>query len=187
MIRRHALAACLLLASGLGLAAQEDPEDRANIGLRAHLQAPMGNLRDLNGGQNGISVAGFMDLPQGELEGISFRPLVQFDYFPKGDALGLSGNSTRVFAYMLALETVWYPNHDRKGPFLLAALGAQNWRITTSTPSGDQRIGGTKLGVYGGVGLRWNRALSLEVKAFWSPVDADVRATGVSAGLSLMF
>ncbi len=177
----------LLLAALPTLLQGQAPEDRANLGFRMHLQAPMGNLRDLNGGQNGLSIAGFVDLPQEELRGISLRPLVQFDYFPKGDALGLSGNSTRVFAYMLGLELVWRPNDDLKGPYLMAAMGAQNWRITTQSSSGDVRIGGTKLGLNGGVGYRWNSHLALEVKAFWSPVDANVRATGVSAGFTWMF
>ncbi|HJV21287.1 MAG TPA: outer membrane beta-barrel protein [Holophagaceae bacterium] len=177
----------LLAALPACLSAQEAAEDRANLGLRVHLQAPMGNLRDLNGGQNGISLAGFVDLPLEELRGISLRPLVQFDYFPKGDDLHISGNSTRIFAYMLGLEMVWRPNDDLKGPYLMAALGAQNWRITTQSSGGDTRIGGTKLGANGGVGLRWNSHLALEVKAFWSPVDAGVRATGVSAGFTWMF
>lgn len=183
VLRRFA--AALLATSGLALAAQEDPEDRANIGVRVHLQAPMGDLRNLNGGQNGVSAAGFVDIPLEEVQGVSLRPMMQFDFFPRGDSLGIVGNSTQVFAYMLALESLWYPNHDRRGPYLMAALGAQHWRIS-STGSGPN-LQGTKLGVNGGVGLRWNSHLSLEVKAFWSAVDGGVRATGMSAGFSMMF
>ncbi|MBI3131538.1 MAG: hypothetical protein HYZ13_09450 [Acidobacteria bacterium] len=162
-------------------------EDRANLGFRIHLTAPMGDLRDLNGGQNGLSIGGFVEIPLEELPGISVRPLAQFDYFPKGDALGISGNSTRIFASMLGMEVVWHPNYDLRGPYLMAAMGAQNWRITTQNASGDTRIGGTKLNLNGGVGYRWNSHLALEAKAFWSPVEAGVRATGVSAGFAWMF
>jgi hypothetical protein len=176
-----------LLATLPTLLQGQAPEDQANIGFRVHLEAPMGNLRDLNGGQNGLSLGGFVDIPLEELRGMSLRPLIQFDYFPEGDSLGIVGNSTRVFAYMLGLECVWRPNDDLKGPYLMAALGAQNWRISTHTASGDTKIGGTKLGVNGGVGYRWNSHLALEVKAFWSPVDTAVRATGVSAGFTWMF
>lgn len=163
------------------------PEDRSNVGFRLHLEAPMGDLHDLNGGQNGLSLAGFVDIPLEEMPGISVRPLLQVDYFPKGDALGIVGNSTRIFASMLGVELVWHPNDDLKGPYLMAALGAQNWRITTQNASGDTRIGGTKLGVNGGVGYRWNSHLALELKTFMSPVDANVRATGVTAGFAWMF
>ena len=177
-------AAALLLAAALQAQA---PEDRANLGFKIQGIAPTGDLHDQNGGQPGITVAGYLDLPQEELRGVSFRPLLQADYYPKGDAAGLSGNKTRIFALLLGVETVWRPNDDGKGPYLHATIGAQNWRIVTEGPGGDVTVGATKLGLDGGVGWQWNHHLAFEARMFWSPVDAGIRATGVALGFAWSF
>lgn len=177
-------AAAFALAAALQAQA---PEDRANLGFKMQVFVPTGDLHNQNGGQPGATLAGYLDLPLEELRGVSFRPILQADYAPKGDAAGLTGNKTRIFALLLGLETVWRPNDDGKGPYLHATIGAQNWRVVTETPSGDTTVGGTKLGLDGGVGWQWNRHLAFEARMFWSPVDAGFRATGVAAGFAWTF
>ena len=176
-----------LLALGPGLLRAQAPEDRARLGFKVQMMVPTGDLHNLNGGQPGGTFAGYLDLPMEELRGLSFRPLLQIDYCPKGDALQLSGNRTRVYALLLGVETIWRPNDDGKGPYLRTTLGAQNGRIVTENSAGDTTLGGTKLGLDAGVGWQWNHHLAFEVRMFWSPVDGGVRATGLAAGLAWTF
>lgn len=183
-LRPLALTALLI---GVPALRAQAPEDRATLGFKLQMVVPSGDIHDLNGGQPGFSAAGYLDLPMEELGGISFRPILQVDYYPKGDALGLSGNRTRMFALLLGVETVWRPNDDGKGPYLHATVGAQNWRIVTESSAGDTTVGGTKLGLDGGVGWQWTRHLAFEARMFWSPVDGGVRATGVAAGFAWTF
>lgn len=182
--RTLALASVLLGASAL---LAQAPEDRASLGFKLQMVMPTGDLHDQNGGQPGGSLAGYVDLPLEEIRGLSLRPILQADYYPKGDALGLSGNRTRVYALLLGMEAIWRPNDDGRGPYLRATLGAQNWRIITESNAGDTTLGGTKLGLDGGVGWQWSRPVAFEVRAFWSPVAPGVRATGVAAGLAWTF
>lgn len=168
----------------LPLAAQT-PSD---LGVRVHGLAPMGDLRNLTGDRLGFGVAGYVDLHFEELEGLVFRPVLQADYVPPGDQLGIAGNTkTKAFATFIGGEVLWRTSGQTEGPFLAAALGAQSWRITQDQSGVITRIQGTKLGVNGGVGYQFTKHLAFEARAFWSPVDTNFRATGVTAGLAWTF
>jgi hypothetical protein len=174
----------LLLLLTLPLAAQT-PSD---LGVRVHGLAPMGDLRNLTGDRLGFGVAGYVDLHFEELSDLVFRPLLEADYVPPGDQLGLSGNQkTKAFATFFGGEVLWRTSGQTEGPYLAMALGAQSWRITEDQNGTTTRIQGTKLGVNGGVGYQFTKHLAFEARTFWSPVDQGFRATGLTAGMAWTF
>jgi len=174
----------LLLAPALALAAPLAAQD-ATIGLRAHAVAPMGDLNTLTNNQIGIGGAVFVAFPISE--GLVLRPLIGFQYIPKGDTLGLTGTKTRVASIDFMMEGLWYPGGDPEhGAYLVGALGGQQWHIvaTGDTPS---TLNATRLGVNGGLGYQASPRLGVEVRGFWSPVNANLTATGLMIGATMKF
>ncbi len=172
--------ALLLATSALLLPAQEP-----GIGVRAHGILPMGDLRDLTQGQVGLGLAGFVSIPLDG--GLVLRPLVGLQYLPKGDTLGLTGTKTSVASVDLMVEGLWYPGADpERGPYLLGALGAQQWRIS-ATGASPSALSVTRLGASGGLGYQWNPRLGIEARGFWSPINRNLTATGLMVAATLRF
>jgi len=170
----------LLATASLGLSAQE-----ASLGGRLHGLMPMGDLRSLTNGQIGLGLAAFVDIPVSG--GLVLRPLVGVQHIPKGDTLGLTGTKTRVTSVDLMMEGLWYPGDDSdKGPYLVAAVGLQQWRITSSGATATSLSYG-RLGASAGLGFQVNRRLGLEARGFWSPISSTLTATGLTAGATLRF
>ncbi len=173
----------LLLA--LPLSAQTTPTD---LGVRFYGLVPNGDLRNLTGNRLGFGVAGYLDLHFEEADDLVFRPVLQADYVPPGDQLGLTGSQrTKAFSTFLGAEMLWRTNSQTTGPFLVAAMGVQSWRITTDQSGTLTRIQGTKLGLNGGVGYQFTKHLAFEARAFWSPVDQGFRATGLTGAVAWTF
>lgn len=160
------------------------PAQEASLGFRAQALAPMGDLRDLTNGQVGLGAAAFIRIPLSR--GLVLRPLVGAQYFPEGDE-NLLGNKTTVGSVDLMLEALWFPNEDPdQGPYLVGALGGQQWRIRSSgSSSGTTSV--TRLGASGGLGYQFSSRLGFEARGFWSPVQPDLTATGLMAAVTIRF
>ncbi|MBI1753470.1 MAG: hypothetical protein HY014_03775 [Acidobacteria bacterium] len=174
----------LLLGTALALALPLAAQD-ASIGARAHVVGPMGDLNTLTNNQIGIGGAVFVAFPVSE--GLVLRPLIGVQYIPKGDTLGLTGTKTRVASIDFMMEGLWYPGGDPEhGAYLVGAVGGQQWHIvaTGDTPS---TINATRLGVNGGLGYQASLRLGVEVRGFWSPVNANLTATGLMIGVTMKF
>lgn len=170
----------LLLLTALPLAAQD-----AVIGLKAHGLVPMSDLRNLTNGQVGLGFGVFVEIPVGEA--FVFRPTVGAQQIPKGDTLGLAGTKTSVTSVDLMLDALWYPGEDtKKGPYLVGSIGGQQWRVSASGNS-PSVMSATRLGVAGGIGYQASPHLGLEVKGFWSPIEKDLTATGLTVGAAWRF
>ena len=170
------LAALCLLA--LPLQAQE-----ASLGLRAQALVPMGDLRDLTNGQTGIGVGLFVEIPLGDA--FRLRPTVGASYFPKKDSLSLSGAPVTVSSVDLMLDALWFPGETPdQGPYLVGCLGGQMWRIS---PEGSTATSATRLGVSGGLGYQFTSHLAAEARGFWSPVERNLTATGLTVGGVIRF
>jgi hypothetical protein len=168
----------LLLA--LPLAAQD-----ASFGLRVHGLVPMSDLRDLTNGQLGLGLSAFIEIPVGE--GFLLRPTLGTQQIPKGDTLGLAGTKTSVTSVDLMLDALWFPGENtQRGPYLVGSAGGQQWRVsaTGTTPSATSA---TRLGLAGGLGYQFSPHLGLEAKGFWSPIEKNLTATGVSLGATWRF
>jgi len=170
----------LLLVAALPLAAQD-----AAIGLKAHGLVPMSDLRNITNGQTGLGLSVFVEIPISE--GIVFRPTIGAQQIPKGDTLGLAGTKTSVTSVDLMLDALWYPGDDPKhGPYLVGSVGGQQWRVSSSGSSSEV-ISATRLGVAGGIGYQASPHFGIEVKGFWSPIRANLTATGLSLGATWRF
>jgi hypothetical protein len=170
----------LLATATLGLSAQE-----ASLGGRIHGLLPMGDLRSLTNGQIGLGLAAFVDIPISG--GLVLRPLVGVQHIPKGDTLGLAGTKTRVTSVDLMVEGLWYPGDDsEKGPYLVGAVGLQQWRISATGLAASSLSYG-RIGASAGLGFQINRRLGLEARGFWSPVSPTLTATGLTGGATLRF
>jgi hypothetical protein len=174
-----------LLAFLLATTTLVAPAQEASIGVRAQGLLPMGDLRDLTQGQVGLGIAGFVSIPLDG--GLVLRPLVGLQYIPKGDTLGLTGTKTSITSVDLMVEGLWYPGQDpERGPYLLGALGGQQWRIS-ATGASPSTLSVTRLGASGGLGYQWNPRLGIEARGFWSPINRTLTATGLMFAATLRF
>ena len=172
------LAAILLAA--LPLWGQE-----ASFGLKAHGLVPMSDLRDLTNGQLGLGAYAFIDIPVDEA--FRLRPTIGAQQIPKGDTLGVAGTKTSVTSVDLMLDALWFPGESaERGPYLVGSVGAQQWRVsaTGSTPS---TTSATRLGVAAGIGYQASLHLGVEAKGFWSPIEKNLTATGLTVGVTWRF
>ncbi|GLH73893.1 hypothetical protein GETHLI_23950 [Geothrix limicola] len=174
--------AALLIALSLPLVAQDQ---ESYIGFRAHALVPMGDLIDLTNRQIGIGAAVFVSLPVNG--GLVLRPLIGFQYIPKGDTLGLSGTKTTVGSVDFMMDGLWYPSEDpERGAYLIASIGGHQWHVA-SVGTSPSTINATRLGVNGGLGYQISPRLAFEARGFWSPIDKTLTATGLTLGATLRF
>ncbi len=170
----------LLLVSALSLAAQD-----ATIGLKAQVFVPMSDLRGLTNGLPGLGAYLFVELPLGE--GFLLRPTLGAQQIPAGGSLGLGSTQARVSSVDLMLDALWFPNGDTQdGPYLVGSLGCQEWRVSSqvATPSSTDV---PRLGAAGGIGYQFSPQLGLEAKFFWSSIETNLTATGISLGATWRF
>ena len=169
-----------LLLAALPLCAQD-----ASLGLKAHGLVPMSDLRDLTNGQLGVGAYLFVEIPVGE--GVLFRPTVGAQQIPKGNTLGLACTQTSVTSVDLMLDALWFPGENAQhGPYLVGSIGGQQWRVsaTGTTPSATSA---TRLGLAGGIGYQFSAHLGVEAKGFWSPIEKNLTATGLTLGATWRF
>jgi hypothetical protein len=170
----------LLLIAALPLSAQD-----ASFGLKVHGLVPMSDLRDLTNGQLGVGAYGFVEIPVGEA--FLLRPTLGAEQIPKGNTLGLAGTKTSVTSVDLMLDALWFPSENTKhGPYLVGSLGGQQWRVS-ATGTNPSTVSATRLGVAGGIGYQVSAQLGLEVKGFWSPIEKNLTATGLTVGATWRF
>ena len=157
----------------------------AAIGLKVHGLVPMSDLRDLTNGQLGLGVSVFVEIPVSE--GFRLRPTLGAQQIPKGDTLGLAGTKTRVTSVDLMLDALWFPGDTPEhGPYLIGSIGGQQWRVS-ATGSKPSTTSATRLGLGGGIGYQFSPHLGAEVKGFWSPIEKNLTATGLTLGASWRF
>lgn len=162
-----------LLLAALPLCAQD-----AALGVRVQGVIPMGDLRDLTDGQVGIGAGGFVEIPVGEA--FRLRPTVGGQYFPKKVSASLGGAEVTVSSVDFMLDALWFPGESTDhGPYLVGGAGGQMWRVS---PTGAAATSHTRLGVSGGIGYQLTPHIAAEARAFWSPVEPTLTATGLSVG-----
>jgi hypothetical protein len=172
--------AALLVALALPLSAQE-----SSLGARVDVVVPTGDLVNLTNGQVGVGVAVHISIPV--TESMMLRPYLGFHYIPKGDTLGLVGTKTTVGSIDFMVDGVWFPGEDfEHGAYLVGAIGAQEWHISSSGTS-PSTINGTRLGVNGGLGYQYSPRLGFELRAFRSPVSSTLTAAGLMVSATLKF
>jgi hypothetical protein len=170
----------ILLLAALPLGAQD-----ASIGLKVHGLVPMSDLRDLTNGQIGAGLYAFVEIPISEA--FVFRPTVGAQQIPKGNTLGLAGTQTSVTSVDLMLDALWYPGEDSKrGPYLVGSVGGQQWRVS-ATGANPSATSVTRIGLAGGFGYQFSPRLGVEAKGFWSPIESNLTATGLTLGATLRF
>jgi len=161
------------LLAALPLCAQD-----AALGVRAQGVIPMGDLRDLTDGQVGVGAAAFVEIPVGD--SLKLRPTVGGQYFPKKVNASLGGAEVTVSSVDFMLDALWFPGESPdRGPYLVGAAGGQMWRVS---PTGGTATSHTRLGLSGGIGYQFTPHLALEARAFWSPIEPTLTATGLSLG-----
>ena len=173
------LAVLLAAAAVLPLPAQAGP------GVRVHLLAPSGDLRDVTGGTPGLGAAAFVTIPLSR--GLVLRPLVGIQLLPKGDTAGLPGTKSSATSADLMVEALWFPDEEPdRGVYLLGAVGGQQWRVSATGASPSNRSA-TRIGASGGLGFQFSLRLGVEARIFWSPVDATLTATGLMVAATVRF
>lgn len=166
------------LLAALPLCAQD-----AALGGKVQVLIPMGDLRDLTNGQTGAGADVFVEIPLGD--SFRLRPLVGGQYYPRKTSASLGGADVTVSSVDFMLDALWFPGETAdRGPYLAGALGGQMWRVS---PTGSAAISHTRLGASGGIGYQFNAHFGLEARAFWSPVEATLTATGLSLGGTVRF
>ncbi len=169
-----------LLLAALPLCGQD-----AALGLKVHGLVPMSDLRDLTNGQFGLGASVFVDIPVGEA--FRLRPTVGVQQIPKGDTLGLAGTKTSVTSVDLMLDALWFPGEvAERGPYLVGSIGGQQWRVS-ATGSNPSSTSATRLGLGGGIGYQVSPRLGVEAKGFWSPIEKNLTATGLTVGATWRF
>jgi hypothetical protein len=161
------------LLATLPLCAQD-----AALGVRAQAVVPMGDLRDLTDGQVGLGAGVFVEIPVGEA--LRLRPTIGGQYFPKKTSASLGGAEVTVSSVDFMLDALWFPGETSdQGPYLVVGAGGQMWRVS---PTGAAATSHTRLGLSGGLGYQFTPHLGFEARAFWSPVETNLTATGLSLG-----
>jgi len=169
-----------LICATVGLTAQE-----ASLGARVHGLLPMSDLRDLTNGQIGLGAAAYISIPLSR--GLVLRPLVGFQFIPKGDTLGVTGTKTSVSSVDLMVDALWFPDEDPEhGPYLVGSIGGQQWRVSATGTNPSTRSYG-RIGASGGLGYQFTPRLGLEARGFWSPIDRNLTATGLMVGATMKF
>ncbi len=162
-----------LLLAALPLCAQG-----AALGARVQAVIPMGDLRDLTNGQTGVGAGVFVEIPIGDA--FRLRPTVGGQFYPKKTSASVSGAEVTVSSVDFMLDALWFPGESTdQGPYLVGGVGGQMWRVS---PSGGTATSHTRLGVSGGIGYQFTSHLGLEARAFWSPIEPSLTATGLSLG-----
>ncbi len=170
----------LLLIAAMSLSAQESA-----VGMRLYALAPMGDLRDLTGGQLGGGASVFVSIPVGG--GLVLRPTAGALLVPKGDTKGLTGTKTSIGSVDLMVEGLWFPDEDpERGAYLVGAIGLQQWRVSAigTTPSTRSS---SRMGASVGLGYLFGAHLGFEARGIWSPVEKNLTATGVALGMTMKF
>jgi hypothetical protein len=161
------------LLAALPLCAQD-----ATLGVRAQAVVPMGDLRDLTDGQVGLGAGVFVEIPIGD--SLRLRPTLGGQYFPKKTSASLGGAEVTVSSVDFMLDALWFPGETAdQGPYLVGGAGGQMWRVS---PTGAAATSHTRLGLSGGIGYQFTPHLGFEARAFWSPVEPNLTATGLSLG-----
>lgn len=174
------LLVALALPLARPLAAQEDA-----IGARVHLVIPTGDLVSLTNRQLGLGAAAFVNIPISG--GFVIRPLLGFQFIPKGETVGLTGTKTTVASVDFMVDGLWYPGGDPEhGAYLIGSVGGQQWHVTASGTS-PSTINTTKMGVNGGIGYQVSPRFSFEVRGFMSPIDKTITANGLMLGVTVSF
>jgi len=172
--------ATLLALAVMPLTAQE-----AAIGARVHGLVPMGDLNELTNRQIGLGAACFVSVPVGG--GLVLRPLVGFQFIPKGDTVALAGTKTSVASIDFMVDGLWYPNEDLEhGAYIIGSFGGQQWHVSSIGDS-PSTLNATRLGLSGGLGYQFSPRLGFEVRGFWSPIDKTLTATGLTLGATMKF
>lgn len=162
-----------LLFAALPLCAQD-----AALGARVQGVIPMGDLRDLTDGQVGAGAGVFVEIPVGDT--FKLRPTVGGQYFPKKTSASLGGAEVTVSSVDFMVDALWFPGETGdQGPYLVGGAGGQMWRVS---PTSGPATSHTRLGVSGGLGYQFNPHLGVEARAFWSPIEPTLTATGLSLG-----
>ena len=118
---------------------------------------------------------------------VSLKKKVGAQQIPKGDTLGVAGTKTSVTSVDLMLDALWFPGEDAThGPYLLGSIGGQQWRVS-ATGTSPSATNATRLGVAGGIGYQASPHLGLELKGFWSPIEKNLTATGLTVGATWRF
>jgi len=68
----------------------------------------------------------------------------------------------------------------------VGSIGAQQWRIS-ATGTNPSATSATRIGVAGGIGYQLSTRLSVEAKGFWSPIEKNLTATGLTVGVTFRF
>ena len=171
----------LLLMSALSLTAQD-----ASVGMKAHAFMPMSDLRNFTDHRPGIGAALFIELPVGEA--LLLRPSLGAQQVPVGASLGQGGTQGKVTSVDLMVDALWFPNGDlNEGPYLVGSLGGQEWRVSSPAGATPASTDVLRLGVAGGIGYQFSPRLGVEVKAFWSSIETNLTATGISLGATWKF
>ncbi|NTW84658.1 MAG: hypothetical protein HGB30_00685 [Holophagaceae bacterium] len=172
--------AVLLITAALSLSGQD-----AAFGVRVHGLQPMGDLKDLTNNQVGLGAAVFISIPHSG--GLVLRPVLGMQYIPQGNTTGLPGTKTAVTSVDLMLDLLWFPNEDPDhGPYLVGSVGGQQWRLTANGTAPSTQSA-TRLGLGGGLGYQLSPRLGVEARGFWSPVEQNLKATGLIIGATLRF
>lgn len=170
----------LLITAALPLSAQDGA-----IGARLQGLAVVGDLRNVTSSQAGLGGAVFLSIPA--TESLVLRPLVGFQFIPRGNTPGLADTKTAVTSIDLMVDALWFPGSDPEhGAYLLGSVGIQQWRVN-ATGAAASTFSATRLGVNAGLGYQATPHLAFEAKGFWSPVKADLTATGLAFGATYRF
>jgi hypothetical protein len=101
-------------------------------------------------------------------------------YFPKKVSASLGGAEVTVSSVDFMLDALWFPGESAdRGPYLVGGAGGQMWRVS---PSGAPATSHTRLGLSGGIGYQFTPHFGLEARAFWSPIESTLTATGLNLG-----
>jgi hypothetical protein len=169
-----------LLIAALPLCGQD-----ASFGLKVHGLVPMSDLRDLTNGQLGLGAYVFIEIPIDDA--FRLRPTIGAQQIPKGDTLGLAGTKTSVTSVDLMLDALWFPGESSEhGPYLVGSIGGQQWRVS-ATGTSPSSTSATRLGLAGGIGYQFSPRLGVEAKGFWSPIEKNLTATGLTVGACWRF
>jgi hypothetical protein len=168
--------AALLLAA-LPLWGQE-----AAFGLKGYGMLTVSDLRDLTSSPFGFGGGVFVEIPLDQA--FRLRPYVGLQEIPSGNTVGLPGTKTGVSSVDLMLDALWFPGEvENSGPYLVGSFGGHLWKVgAVGTNPSNYSV--TRLGLGGGIGYQVSPHLGAEVRGFWSPIRANLTATGLTVGVT---
>ena len=157
----------------------------ADFGAYAQVNAPLRDLKENLDRRTGLGLGVQWTHDHGDWN--ASRTRLEWNTFPEGGAVGLSGTRTYAKNYILSFDHLFKLNQGWSQAYLVAGLGGARWNVEQTTGALRTSLWTTKLAATGGVGLQLGPRVNLEARYVVSSIGSTFDANTLQASLGWRF